>query len=54
MEINSIINEIKALDAYVNAMRKLEDREPKRQDLDNLLYHGFLIGYILVIQRLLL
>lgn len=39
IEMNNIVSQIKALDTYVNAMKKIEDRESKRQDLDNLLYH---------------
>ena len=37
--MNNIVNEIKALDAYVNAMKKIETKESTIQDLDNLLLH---------------
>lgn len=37
--IYQITNEIKSLDAYVNAMKKVEDRKPKLEDLENLQMH---------------
>ncbi len=43
VNMNSIINEIKGLDTYVRAMKKNEDREPEKENLDNLLIH---IGYL--------
>ena len=37
--IYRITNEIKGLDEYVKAMKKVENREPKKQDLENLQMH---------------
>ena len=37
--IYQITNELKCLDEYVKAMQKVEDREPRKQDLENLQMH---------------
>jgi hypothetical protein len=37
--IYQITNELKCLEEYVKAMQKVEDREPRKQDLENLQMH---------------